>query len=162
MRIKYFNNQIPTEFKLNKISKGDWIDLRVDRVELVNSNGVGVPMAWDSKDGFCLESGKTYNLKLGVAMELPKGTEAWVLPRSSSFKNYGFILTNSMGIIDNSYCGDGDEWNIMVHCLRTSRVERYDRVCQFRVADNMERYDFEEVEHLGNSNRGGYGSTGLK
>ena len=139
IRIKYFSDQID---RLEYIDgKSDWIDLRAsENVEL--------------------KAGEFRLIPLGVAMELPDGYEAHVVPRSSTFKNYGIIQTNSCGIIDGSYCGDEDMWRMPVYATRDTIIHRNDRICQFRIIENQPRIVFEEVESLNNENRGGFGSTG--
>ena len=137
---------------VSKLSIGDWIDLRA------------------SKDMFIPE-GEFALIPLGVSMQLPEGYEAHVAPRSSTFKNYGIIMTNSVGIIDNSYCGDNDVWHFPALCV-SSRTNEYmkkgtmiyknDRICQFRIVKKQPEVEFEEVDTLGNADRGGIGSTGVK
>lgn len=139
IKVKYFTDIQ----KIEKISKGDWIDLRA------------------AKD-MVLEAGDYACIPLGVAMELPKGYEAHVVPRSSTFKKWGILQTNSMGIIDNSYCGDNDEWAMPVYAVRTTQIRKGDRICQFRIMKSMATLEVEEVEHLDNENRSGFGSTGDK
>ena len=95
-------------------------------------------------------------------MELPKGYEAHVVPRSSTFKNFGIIQTNHCAIIDESYCGDNDIWRYPVYALRDTVIHKNDRICQFRIMKHQPTINFEEVETLGNVNRGGIGSTGVK
>ena len=95
-------------------------------------------------------------------MQLPKGYEAYVAPRSSTPKNFGIICANSFGIIDNSFCGDNDEWKLPVYAIRDTYIEMGDRICQFRIVKNQPMLEFEYVDTLGNSDRGGYGSTGKK
>ncbi|WP_288618541.1 dUTP diphosphatase [Eubacterium ramulus] len=139
IRIKYFTDKID---KLEYIDgKSDWIDLRAsETVEL--------------------KAGEFKLIPLGVAMELPKGYEAHVVPRSSTFKNYGLLQVNSCGIIDGSYCGDEDMWRMPVYATRDTVVNFNDRICQFRIMQNQPQIVFQEVNALGNSNRGGFGSTG--
>lgn len=139
IRIKYFTDKID---KLEYIDgKSDWIDLRAsETVEL--------------------KAGEFKLIPLGVAMELPKGYEAHVVPRSSTFKNYGLLQVNSCGIIDGSYCGDEDMWRMPVYAIRDTVVNLNDRICQFRIMQNQPQIVFQEVNALGNSNRGGFGSTG--
>ena len=139
IRIKYFTDKIN---KLEYIDgKSDWIDLRAsETVEL--------------------KAGEFKLIPLGVAMELPKGYEAHVVPRSSTFKNYGLLQVNSCGIIDGSYCGDEDMWRMPVYATRDTVVNFNDRICQFRIMQNQPQIVFQEVNALGNSNRGGFGSTG--
>lgn len=139
IRIKYFSDQIEHLTYID--GKSDWIDLRAsETVEL--------------------KAGEFALIPLGVAMELPKGYEAHIVPRSSTFKNFGIIQTNSCGIIDGSYCGDEDMWKMPVYAVRDTRIEQNDRICQFRIVENQPKIVFEEVEHLENKNRGGFGSTG--
>ena len=139
IKIKYFTDAID---KLEYIDgKSDWIDLRL--AETVT-----------------LKAGEFRILPLGVAMELPKGYEAHCVPRSSTFKNWGIIQTNSCGIIDCSYCGDNDQWRYPVYATRDVTIEVNSRICQFRIFKNQPTIEFEEVEHLGGEDRGGFGSTG--
>ena len=139
IRIKYFTEEID---KLTYVDgKSDWIDLRAsETVEL--------------------KTGEFKLIPLGVAMELPKGYEAHVVPRSSTFKNYGILQVNSCGIIDGSYCGDQDMWRMPVYATRDTVIEKNERICQFRIFENQPRIVFEEVERLDNESRGGFGSTG--
>ena len=140
IRIKYFNQNID---KIAPISKGDWVDLRAAAtVEL--------------------KAGQFQLIPLGVAMELPAGYEAHVCPRSSTFKNFGVIQTNSMGIIDNSYCGDNDQWFFPAFALRDTVINENDRICQFRIMEIQPQLNFVVVENLGNQDRGGHGSPGVK
>ena len=153
IRIKYFDDAK----KLEKISKGDWIDL------------------YANKEMFILE-GERAMIPLGIAMELPEGYEAHVVPRSSTFKTWGIIQTNSFGVIDHSYCGDNDQWHMPVYCLmgkneinrvtgkivKGTHIHKGDKIAQFRIMEIQPRIEFEEVEHLGNEDRGGFGSTGTK
>ncbi|WP_079709741.1 dUTP diphosphatase [Paraliobacillus ryukyuensis] len=138
IRIKYFNKDI---IKLNKIDQGDWIDLRAaEDVKLC-------------KDEFKL-------IPLGVAMELPDGYEAHIVPRSSTFKKWGIIETNSMGVVDESYKGDNDQWLFPAYAMRDTEIKKNDRICQFRIMKKMENVDLIEVEALNNKDRNGFGSTG--
>lgn len=140
IKIKYFDQEIE---KIQKISKGDWIDLRcAERVEL--------------------KAGEYKLLRLGVGMILPDGYEAHVLPRSSTPSKFGIILANSMGVIDNSYYGDADEWRFPAVAIRDTVIEKGDRIAQFRIMKNQPRIIFEEVEHLNEVSRGGIGSTGKR
>lgn len=139
IKIKYFTDQID---KLTKITQGDWIDLR-------------------SAETIALKAGDFKLIPLGVAMQLPAGYEAHIVPRSSSFKNWGILQTNSIGIIDNSYCGDNDQWLMSVYATRDTIINQNDRICQFRIVKNQEPVEFITVEHLDNSDRGGFGSTGI-
>ena len=139
IRIKYFTDAIE---RLTYIDgKSDWIDLR-------------------ASEEVTLKAGEFCLIPLGVAMELPEGYEAHVVPRSSTFKNYGIIQTNSCGISDGTYCGDDDMWRMPVYALRDTVIHVNDRICQFRIFENQPKITFDEVESLGNKNRGGFGSTG--
>ena len=140
IKIKYFADDME---RLEYIDgKSDWIDLRaMEDVEF--------------------KAGDFKLVRLGVAMQLPDGYEAHVVPRSSTFKNYGLIQTNSCGIIDGSYCGDDDMWMWPAYATRDVVVHKNDRICQFRIFENQPRIVFEETDILSGENRGGFGSTGL-
>lgn len=138
IKIKYQNNSIE---KIEKIEKGDWIDLRAaETVEL--------------------KKGCHYMIPLGVAMQLPLGYEAHLVARSSTFKKWGFLQTNAVGIIDNTYCGDGDWWLLSVYATRDATIVKNERIAQFRIFEKMPVVELIEVQALGNTNRGGFGSTG--
>ncbi len=107
-----------------------------------------------------LKKGDFALIPLGVAMQLPKGYEAHIVPRSSAFKNYGILQTNSCGIIDNTYCGDQDMWRMPVYATRDAVIEKNERICQFRIVEHQPQILFEECVRLGNEDRGGFGSTG--
>ncbi len=139
IKIKYFTDKIE---KLTYIDgKSDWIDLR-------------------AAEEVTLQKGEFKLIPLGVAMELPKGYEAHVVPRSSTFKNFGIIQTNHQGVIDCSYCGDNDQWFMPVYAVRDTQIHINDRICQFRIVENQPKLFFDEVESLDNADRGGHGSTG--
>ena len=140
IKIKYHNKNIE---KVATIENGDWIDLRA--AETVSM------MAGDFK-----------LISLGISMKLPEGYEAHVVPRSSTFKKWGILQTNSMGVIDNSYCGENDIWRFPALAMRDTVIEEGDRICQFRIVKKMEDVEFIEVEHMDNVDRGGFGSTGTK
>lgn len=140
IKVKYFDKDLP---KVSKISQGDWIDLRAAKsVEIKQGEFALIP--------------------LGVAMELPEGYEAHVVPRSSTFKNFGIIETNSMGVIDESYKGDNDQWFFPAYALRDTTIEFGQRICQFRIMEKMPEVEFVEVLTMNNEDRGGHGSTGIK
>ena len=107
-----------------------------------------------------LKAGEFRLIPLGVAMALPQGYEAHIAPRSSTFRNYGILQTNSVGVVDESYCGDEDEWKLPVYATRDCHIERNDRIAQFRIVEHQPAIRFEECETLGNASRGGFGSTG--
>lgn len=139
IRIKYFTDKIE---KLSFLEgKGDWVDLR-------------------AAEDISLKAGEFKMIPLGVAMELPKGYEAYVLPRSSTFKNFGILQVNSCGIVDESYCGDDDQWFYPVVAMRDTEIHVNDRICQFRIMAHQPSFTFSETDHLDHRNRGGFGSTG--
>ena len=102
-----------------------------------------------------------YTYHSGIAMEIPEGYEAHIVPRSSTFKNFGIIQANSMGIVDESYCGPNDWFYFPAIALRDTEIHVNDRICQFRIQKHQPKIEFEEVESLGNEARGGFGSTGV-
>lgn len=137
IKVKYFADITPIE----KIAVGDWIDLRAsERVEMNTGDFKYIP--------------------LGVGMILPDGYEAHMLPRSSTLKNYGIIAGNSMGIIDNSYSGDTDEWHFPAVAFRKTVIEKDERICQFRIVKTQPKIRFKKVLKLKDKSRGGLGSTG--
>lgn len=137
IKIKYLADIEPLE------QHGDWIDLRAaEDVEL--------------------KKGEYKLIPLGVAMQLPEGYEAHVVPRSSTYKKYNIIQTNSIGVIDNAYCGDGDEWHFPAYATEDTFIKKNDRICQFRIVKNQPEMLFEVVVSLGNDDRGGIGSTGVR
>lgn len=93
-------------------------------------------------------------------MELPKGYEAHIVPRSSTYKNFGIIQTNHQGVVDGSYCGDNDQWYMSAYALRDTHISVNDRICQFRIVENQPKIVFREVDALEGRNRGGFGTTG--
>lgn len=138
LRIKYFDKNIE---KLKKTEKGDWIDLR-------------------SAIDISLKKGDFALIPLGVGMVLPDGYEAHIVPRSSTFKNWKIIQTNSVGIIDNSYSGENDQWMMPVYAVEDTKIKKNDRICQFRILEKMPALEIQETEHLNDVSRGGFGSTG--
>lgn len=139
VKIKYRDDTIP---KIKKIDKGDWLDLcAAEDVEL--------------------KSGERKYIDLGVAMELPEGWEAWVAPRSSTFKTYGVIQFNSIGIIDHSFCGPTDWWKFPALAMRDTVIKKGNRICQFRLMMNQPNIDFVENDLNGNADRSGFGTTGI-
>ena len=109
-----------------------------------------------------LKAGEFKLIPLGVAMELPSGYEAHIVPRSSTFKNFGVIQTKHMGIVDESYCGDNDQWFFPAYALRDTVIRTNDRICQFRIMEHQPTVAFREAKTLDNEDRGGIGSTGVK
>ena len=141
IQIKYHSEEIE---KLTYIDgKSDWIDLRAaEEVEF--------------------KAGDFKLINLGVSMKLPEGYEAHIAPRSSTFKNYGLLQVNSVGVVDNSYSSDKDIWRMPVWATRDTVVHVNDRICQFRIVKNQPQIEFAEVERLDGVERGGFGSTGIK
>ena len=139
IKIKYFSDNIE---KLTFIAgKSDWIDLR-------------------AAEDIVMKQGEFKLIPLGIAMELPKGYEAHVIPRSSTFKNFGLLQTNSCGLIDESYCGDNDQWFFQALAMRDTEIHVNDRICQFRIMEHQPQIIFEETEKLDGKDRGGFGTTG--
>ena len=153
IRVKYFEGAT----KLNKIKKGNWIDV------------------YANKDVF-VKVGERAMIPLGFALELPHGWEAHLAPRSSTFKTWGIIQTNSVGVVDDTYIGDNDQWNMPAYCLQGKHTKKFlggiesqgtlikkgDKIGQFRIMEVMPEIEFEEVESFGNTDRGGFGTTGIK
>ena len=140
IKVRYISKEIE---KLRYIDgKSDWVDLR-------------------SAEDVDLKAGESRLIRLGIAVELPEGYEAHIVPRSSTYRNFGIIQTNHMGVVDHSYCGDNDEWMYPVLAMRDTHISVNDRICQFRIMENQPALSFEEVEHLTGKERGGFGSTGI-
>ncbi len=140
IKVRYISKEIE---KLRYIDgKSDWVDLR-------------------SAEDVDLKAGESRLIRLGIAVELPEGYEAHIVPRSSTYRNFGIIQTNHMGVVDHSYCGDNDEWMYPVLAMRDTHISVNDRICQFRIMENQPALNFEEVEHLAGKERGGFGSTGV-
>jgi len=139
IKIKYFDKNLG-RVKINTI--GDWIDLRAAKDIHINK-------------------GEYSLIPLGIAMELPDGYEALMTPRSSTFKNWGLLQTNSPAVIDETYCGDNDQWYMSVYATRDANIHVNDRICQFRIIKHQPSIRFEEVDSLKSINRGGFGSTGI-
>lgn len=141
IQIKYFTDKID---KLEYIDgKSDWIDLRAAKdVEL--------------------KAGEFKLVPLGVAMKLPDGYEAHIVPRSSTFKTWNIIQTNHMGVIDNSYNGDNDQWMMPIYATKDTTIHLNDRICQFRIVENQPHILFKEVKKLKDADRNGFGSTGRR
>ncbi|MBY6838643.1 dUTP diphosphatase [Clostridium botulinum] len=156
LRIKYFEGAK----KLEKISKGNWIDVFANK-------DVFVPV------------GERAMIPLGFALELPKGWEGHLAPRSSTFKTWGVIQTNHVGVVDDTFIGDNDQWHMPVYCLQDKGeayingskdeiptkgtwIRKGDKIGQFRIMEVMPKLEFEEVESFGNVDRGSFGTTGTK
>lgn len=168
IKIKYFDRPDYKVTRLEKTEKGDWIDLYA-------SEDTFVPFQIGIAETESPEAFKPTLVPLGVAMALPEGYEAYLLPRSSTFKSWGIIQTNHMGIIDNSYCGDNDMWRMPVVCISPCEfkdangekilgrwIHKGDKIAQFRINKKMPEISFEEVEKMNGPDRGGFGSSGTK
>lgn len=136
--IKY----LPGAHELEQVEWGSWIDLY-------------------TYEETSLKQGDQKYINLGVAMKLPEGYEAIVAPRSSTFKNWGITQTNSIGVIDSTYCGDNDIWMFPAHATKTITIPAGTRICQFRIQKEQPKITFNKVETLGEKDRGGLGSSGL-
>lgn len=139
IKIKYITDIEP----LPEIGQGDWQDLRC-------------------AENIDLKKGEFKLIPLGIAMELPVGYEAHIVPRSSTYKKYKILQVNSMGVVDCSYNGDNDQWFMPVLAMEDTHIDKNDRICQFRLMKNQEEIEWDVVETLGNEDRGGCGSTGVK
>lgn len=137
IKIKYLRDIEP----ITEIKSGDWIDLRCAETAT-------------------LEAGQHALIPLGVAMQIPEGYEAIVAPRSSTFMKYGILMSNSIGVIDESYCGDNDEWCFPAYATRRTAIYKNERICQFRIIAHQPALKLIQAEALGNEDRGGLGSTG--
>ena len=141
IKIKYFSDDMEELCYVD--GKSDWIDLR-------------------TAEEVTLKAGEFRLIPLGIAIALPEGYEAHLAPRSSTFKNYGILQTNSIGVVDWSYRGDNDQWCMPVWATRDVTIEKGARICQFRIVENQPKLNFVAVEHLNGPDRGGFGSTGKR
>ena len=139
IKVKYFSDDMEPLCYVD--GKSDWIDLH-------------------TAEEVTLKAGEFRLIPLGVAIALPEGYEAHIVPRSSTFKNYSILQTNSMGVVDCSYCGDNDQWRMPVYATRDVTIEKGARICQFRIMKNQPQLEFLTVDHLDGPDRGGFGSTG--
>ena len=139
IKVKYYHDDMEELCYVD--GKSDWIDLRI-------------------AEEVTLKAGEFRLIPLGIAVALPAGYEAHIAPRSSTFKNYGILQTNSMGVVDGSYCGDNDMWRMPVYATRDVTIEKNARICQFRIMANQPKLNFVKVERLEGADRGGFGSTG--
>jgi dUTP pyrophosphatase len=139
VQIKYFSDII----KIKKYELGDWIDLR---------SAIDVE----------LKKGEFKLIPLGIGMILPKGYEAHIVPRSSTYKNFKIIQTNHQAVIDESYCGDNDQWYYPIYAMEDTVIHKNDRICQFRIMEKQPQLEFVETDKLVDIDRGGFGSSGIK
>lgn len=141
IKIKYFSKDMEP-LKVSTRS-ANWIDLRAaEDVEI--------------------KKGEMKLIPLGVAMQLPEGYEAFVVPRSSTFKNFGILQANSFGVVDETYCGDEDQWFFPAYAIRDTIIHKNDRICQFRILMHQPEIQFEETDKLSDENRGGFGTSGIQ
>lgn len=140
IKVRYISNDI---IRINQTDIGDWIDLR-------------------ASDDYLFKAFEYKKISLGIAMDIPNEYEAIVAPRSSTFEKFGIIMTNSIGIIDHTYCGNNDIWRFPALALRDTIIHKNDRICQFRIQKRMNKVILNEVDDLGNIDRGGFGSTGIR
>lgn len=139
IKILYHNKDIK---ELEYIDgKSDWIDLR-------------------AAEDVHLEQFEFKLIDLGVSVKLPEGYEMIIAPRSSTFKNFGILQTNSIGVVDESYCGRDDVLKMPVLAMRETDIHVNDRICQFRIIKHQPQIEFEVVDDLTSESRGGIGSTG--
>lgn len=148
--MEVFMEKIKIQYKDETIEKLRYIDGKSDWIDLRAAEDIE------------MKAGEFKLIPLGIAMQLPKGYEAHVVPRSSTFKNFGIIQTNHCGIIDETYCGPNDWWFMPAYALRDTRIAKNDRICQFRIEKHQPELAFEEVDQLEGADRGGIGSTGTK
>ena len=139
LKIKYHNDDL---IRLKPLVNGDWVDLR-------------------AAEEVSLNAGEFKLISLGISVQLPKGYEAHIVPRSSTFMNFGIIQTNHYGVIDESYCGDNDIWKFPAYALRDTKIHINDRICQFRLYEHQPSLELKEVSKLNGQDRGGFGSTGV-
>ncbi|HPJ02135.1 MAG TPA: dUTP diphosphatase [Candidatus Limiplasma sp.] len=139
IKIKY---HAPIE-KMERIEQGDWIDLR-------------------AAEDVTLKAGEHKLISLGISVQLPAGYEAHIVPRSSTFKHWGILQTNSMGVVDESYAGENDIWRMSAYAVRDTQIKMNDRICQFRIVEKMPPVTIEEVQTMESEDRGGFGSTGMR
>lgn len=138
--VRYHDPSLP---KVEQVSGSDWVDLRAaETVEM--------------------KAGEFRIISLGISVALPQGYEAHIAPRSSTFRNFGILQTNSVGVIDESYDGDDDIWGFPALAMRDTVIHKGDRICQFRIMKKMEPLEFIEVPRLTSPSRGGFGSTGVR
>lgn len=138
IKIKYHDPELP---KLQAIVNGDWIDMYAAETVALNAGEFGI-------------------IPLGVSMKLPEGYEAHLAPRSSTYKKWSILMANSVGVIDNSYCGENDVWGFAAVALADTVIRKGDRIAQFRIMKKMEPVEFIEVDCMEDESRGGFGSTG--
>ena len=139
LKIKYHVKELE---KLRYIDgKSDWIDLRV-------------------AENVSMKQGEYRLISMGISVEIPKGYEMLIVPRSSAYKNFGILQTKAMGVVDESFCGDNDIIHMPILAMRDTEIHINDRIGQFRLMPHQPEVHFIEVDHLDNEDRGGFGTTG--
>ena len=164
IKVKYHDSSMP---KFEQIEKGNWIDCRVIKGgKITHSDGTKEPLEWkQDKDGtYYIEykQGDFMMLPLGFSLNQGKGYEVNLVPRSSTFKNYGIIQTNHFGVGDDTFVGNNDMYHFPCYALRDGRINLYDRICQMKINKAMPQVIFNEVEDMESEDRGGFGSTGVE
>ena len=164
VRVKYHDSSMP---KFEQIEKGNWIDCRVIKGgKVTHSDGTKEPLEWKTdENGTCYieyKKGDFMMLPLGFSLNQGKGYEVNLVPRSSTFKNYGIIQTNHFGVGDDTFVGNNDMYHFPCYALRDGRINLYDRICQMKINKAMPQIIFNEVEDMESEDRGGFGSTGTK
>ena len=141
IRVMYHNKNL--EGTIKQVPDSAWIDLRAaETVEM--------------------EPGEFRIISLGISVEIPPGFEAHIAPRSSTFKHFGVLQVNGVGVVESSYCGEDDVWGFPALAMRKTIIHEGDRICQFRIMREMGPLDIETVDSLSNKSRGGFGSTGIQ
>jgi dUTP pyrophosphatase len=140
LKIKYHVDDLE---KVKHVKGSDWLDLRCSEMTI-------------------MKQGEYKLIPLGISVELPRGYEANIVPRSSTFKNFGIIQANHFGVVDESYKGNNDKWYFSCIAMRDTTINKNDRICQFRINKKQPLFDIIEVDDLENDDRGGLGSTGTK
>ena len=129
LKIKYHVKELE---KLRYIDgKSDWIDLRV-------------------AENVSMKQGEYRLISMGISVEIPKGYEMLIVPRSSAYKNFGILQTNAMGVVDESFCGDNDIIHMPILAMRDTEIHINDRIGQFRLMPHQPEVHFIEVDHLDN------------
>ena len=168
IKVKLFNKNC----KFESIKKGEWVDLRAANTYHLDAPYANTLNGKRDKRTLVFDDHK---IPLGIGMKLPEGFEAYILPRSGTFNNYGSILANSQGIIDSSYSGPNDQWSYQMIALRECIIIEGERICQFRIALSQKatiwqkikwlftnKIEFEFVDDYEGEDRGGFSSTGVK
>ena len=163
IKVKYHDQNMPA---ILQEKRGNWIDLCVTGVSRVvryvdgSSKTFATPRTEDGQ-GWKISINENYILSFGVSIWFPETHEAFLLPRSSTYKRYGLTMPHSMGVIDQTYCGDEDIWILACKATRSAFLPLYARVAQFRLLSRMPKITIHSVDHMEQPSRGGYGSTGI-